>query len=88
MNYLRPTNNLKLYLFKGILKVFFYIIEAFGFGGFNQMILGAQKAQKEAFESDSSDRRRRAYPVLEQFDQTWWKAFCYDFETLLTMKYI
>ena len=49
-------------------KLFF---KAFGFGGFNQMMLKAQKAQKQAFDGDSSDRQRRAYPVLEKFEPSW-----------------
>ena len=44
---------------------------AFGFGGFNQMMLKATNAQKQAFEGDSSERERRAYPVLEQYENDW-----------------
>ena len=44
---------------------------AFGFGGFNQMMLKATNAQKQAFEEDSSERERRAYPVLEQYENDW-----------------
>ena len=35
------------------------------------MMLKAQDAQKQAFEHESSDRQRRAYPVLEQFGHEW-----------------
>ena len=35
------------------------------------MMLKAENAQKQAFKGDSGDRRRRTYPVLEQFEPDW-----------------